>query len=145
MTLKGTGPFVLADDEKDMWDAPLESDDLQTAMLGRAPDGKGQHTPGAKLDAGKVRPALVLGGFARALWAVCEVGTHEAVKYTDNGWTEVEDEEDRYADAGLRHFLKASMGEEVDPDFECLHLAHEAWNALAKLDIHLRKNEPDKS
>ena len=31
------------------------------------PNGKSPHELGAKLDAGKIRPGLVLGGFARAL------------------------------------------------------------------------------
>ena len=103
------------------------------------PSGKAQHEPGAKMDAGKVRPGLVLGGFARALWAVCEVGTEGAAKYTDNGWQEVEKGEERYTDAGLRHFLMKAMGEEIDPDFDLLHMAHEAWNSLAKLELKLRE------
>ena len=106
----------------------------------RDPSGKDQHQSGAKLDGGKIRPGLVLGGFARALWAVSEIGTFGAAKYTDNGWMEVPNGQARYDDAGMRHWLKDKMGQQIDPDSEKTHLAHEAWNALAKLDLHLRAN-----
>jgi hypothetical protein len=109
------------------------------------PNGKDLHTTGAKADAGKNRASMVLAGFARALWAVCEVGTFGAIKYTDNGWTEVPGGKDRYADAMMRHWLKGHMGETHDPDSELEHLAHEAWNALAKLDLHLREQERKKA
>lgn len=105
------------------------------------PTGREQHQPGAKLDAGKPRPALVLGGFARALLAVTAVGTFGAAKYTDNGWTSVPNGEERYDDANLRHWLKEKTGEAVDPDSELEHAAHAAWNALARLDLMLRKRE----
>jgi hypothetical protein len=105
------------------------------------PNGKDLHTAGAKADAGKNRAGMVLGGFARALWAVCEVGTFGAFKYTDNGWTQVPGAQDRYDDAMMRHWLKNHMGETYDSDSELKHLAHEAWNALAKLDLHLREQE----
>ncbi len=105
------------------------------------PTGKSPHEPGAKLDAGKVRPALVLGGFARALLAVSRIGTYGAVKYTDNGWIEVPDGESRYDDAKMRHWLTEKTGVEFDPDSEEEHAAHEAWNALARLDLILRRKE----
>ncbi len=108
------------------------------------PNGLEPHDPGAKLDAGKIRPALVLGSFARALWAVSEIGTAGAKKYSDDGWTRVLGGEERYADAELRHLLKRCMGEEIDEDSGSLHLAHEAWNALAKLELCLRRKEDEK-
>jgi len=105
------------------------------------PNGRGAHTPGAKLDAGKVRPALVLGGFARALLAVAKVGTYGATKYTENGWMQVPNGEARYDDAKLRHWLIEKTGVECDFETQYLHAAHEAWNALARLDLLIRKNE----
>jgi hypothetical protein len=107
----------------------------------RDPLGKDPHTPGAKLDAGKLRPGLVLGGFARALKEVIKVGTYGANKYTDNGWMEVPNGIQRYEEAKLRHWLAQQMGEECDPDTGILHAAHEAWNALARLDLILREKE----
>ena len=107
------------------------------------PLGKTAHQPGAKLDAGKPRPALVLGGFARALMEVVKVGTYGAVKYTDNGWMEVPNGDNRYDDAALRHWLTEKIGKPMDTDTELDHAAHQAWNALARLDLILRKREQD--
>lgn len=104
------------------------------------PDGIDQHAPGAKLDAGKLRPALVLGGFANALLAVTKVGTDGAAKYTDNGWREVANGYKRYSDAEGRHRLYREAGETHDKLSGSLHLAHEAWNALAKLELYLMEN-----
>jgi hypothetical protein len=108
------------------------------------PNGKNLNEPGAKGDAGKVRPALVLGGFARALLAVAQIGTDGAKKYTENGWVSVPNGIDRYDDAKMRHWLKEKAGQELDPDTECLHAAHEAWGALARLDLMLREKESKK-
>lgn len=105
------------------------------------PNGRAANAPGAKLDAGKVMPSLIIEGMARAIWAVSEVATFGANKYTKDGWVEVPDGQARYADAGYRHILKRAKGELVDPDSEKLHLAHEAWNALAKLDLYIREQE----
>ena len=110
--------------------APLESD----------PNGKNPNEAGAKLDAGKNRLGLVLCGFARALQEVGRVGTYGANKYTDNGWMEVPDGERRYTDAMLRHLMREATGEELDPDTGLHHAAHAAWNALARLDLALRKS-----
>lgn len=105
------------------------------------PNGLDAHAPGAKLDAGKLRPALVLGGFARALIAVSKVGTYGATKYTDNGWMEVPNGLERYDDANLRHWLDEKRGITCDPDTNLLHASHTAWNALARLDLMIREQE----
>lgn len=107
----------------------------------RDPNGLDPHAPGAKLDAGKPRPELIMRGFARALSAVAEVATFGANKYTDDGWQEVPEAERRYTDALYRHLLKHHRGEEDDPDSGLSHLAHAAWNALAILELRLRKTE----
>lgn len=102
------------------------------------PHGIDQHQPGAKLDQGKIKAALVLGDFANALWAVCEIGTFGANKYTAHGWLSVPEGQERYDDAKMRHWLKDKMGENLDPDSNLNHLAHEAWNALARLELKIR-------
>ena len=102
------------------------------------PNGIDQHDSGAKLDAGKPMDGRLLGMFGNALLSVSEVGTFGANKYTEGGWQHVDDGFKRYDDAGMRHFLKRGMGEEFDADSELPHLAHEAWNALAKLELYLR-------
>lgn len=110
-------------------------------MSERDPSGKDPHESGAKLDDGKLLPDLVLGDFARALTAVVEVGTFGARKYSRSGWINVPDGINRYAEAKQRHWLKEKTGEAYDPDSGLLHAAHEAWNALARLDLMLRERE----
>lgn len=99
------------------------------------PNGIDAHAPGAKLDAGKLRPHLVLGGFANALEQIVKVGTDGAAKYSDDGWKEVKDGEGRYMDALGRHLLALQRGETHDPLSGSPHLAHVAWNALAVLEL----------
>ncbi len=110
-------------------------------MTEHDPTGRNQHEPGAKLDAGKPRPALVLGGFSRALRAVTEVGTFGAAKYTDNGWRTVPDGPQRYTDAMLRHWLADPGGLSPDHDSGLAHAAHLTWNALARLELMLTEEE----
>lgn len=105
------------------------------------PNGLDQHQPGAKLDDGKNRLGLVLGGFSKALQEVGKVGTYGANKYTDNGWKSVPNGVERYTDAMYRHLLNEAIGERFDKDTGLLHAAHTAWNALAKLDLMLRKSD----
>ena len=101
------------------------------------PNGMAQHTPGAKLDAGKPLPNLVLGAFASALAAVTDVGTYGAQKYTPRGWQYVPDGVERYSEALMRHWLAEQQGEAVDAQTGLLHAAHLAWNALARLSLML--------
>ena len=103
------------------------------------PHGVDPHSPGAKCDGGKVQAGLVLGGFAKALLAVAEVGTYGARKYTPDGWRMVLGGKQRYTDAMYRHLLHEASGEMRDQDTELLHAAHAAWNALARLHFILEE------
>ena len=103
------------------------------------PSGLKQHEPGAKLDQGKIRAGLVLKGFSHALKSVSAVGTFGANKYSDNGWMDVENGINRYTDAMLRHMLEEFSVHDHDEETELLHAAHTAWNALAILELKLRK------
>ena len=107
----------------------------------RDPHGRAAHQAGSKLDANKTRAGLVIGGFARALLAVSEVGTFGARKYTPHGWVEVPDGAERYADAMHRHLLAEATGDVLDEDSGLMHAAHAAWCALARLDLLLRAQE----
>jgi hypothetical protein len=99
------------------------------------------HTPGVKLDAGKLRASLVIDDMARALLAVSDVATYGAAKYSPHGWVSVPDGIERYTDAMYRHLLAAAAGERTDPETGLSHAAHAAWNALARLDLMLREAE----
>lgn len=105
------------------------------------PHGKDPHEKGAKLDAGKVRPHLVISGFSRALLEVGKVGTYGANKYTDNGWMEVPNGVSRYSEALMRHYLAETAEGSHDKDTGLLHAAHAAWNALARLELMLREQK----
>jgi hypothetical protein len=111
---------------------PIKSRSVELDPTGRAPTD-----PGAKLDAGKVRPDLVLDGFSLALLEVAKVATYGATKYSENGWQEVPDGVKRYRAAGDRHRLYRTA-QPLDPDTHLAHLAHEAWNRLAELELALR-------
>ena len=101
------------------------------------PTGLDAHAPGAKLDDGKVRADLMLDGFGLALLEVAKVSTYGAQKYSEHGWRAVQDGVKRYRAAGDRHRLRRYL-EETYPDTRLLHLAHEAWNRLAELEMVLR-------
>lgn len=109
-------------------------------MKEKDPNGIEFNQPGAKGDAGKPRISLIINGFPRALWAIAEVATYGAHKYSDGGWQSVPNGQERYFDAGLRHMLLKAMGEEKDSDSGLLHLQQKAWNALAELELYLREN-----
>lgn len=101
------------------------------------PNGLAAHEPGAKLDLGKPMMDLTLDGFSRALLAVAQVSTYGAKKYSPNGWKAVPNGKQRYRSAGDRHRL--FRGHEVlDPESKLTHLAHEAWNRLAELELYLQ-------
>jgi hypothetical protein len=105
------------------------------------PSGKDAHSAGSKLDAGKLMADLVIGDFSNALTAVAEVGTFGAMKYTPKGWETVPNGAQRYADAGIRHYLKRKSGELIDADSGLLHKAHEAWNHLAELELMIKESK----
>ncbi len=117
--------------EKDFCDFCLEDQTTQIENIE-------QHRPGVKADKGKVRMHLITGGMARAITEVAKVGTFGANKYSDGGWVFVPDGFNRYEDAQQRHAALRHMNEEFDSESGLLHLSHEAWNALAKLDLYLR-------
>lgn len=108
------------------------------------PNGIHQHSPGAKLDSGKLRPSLILDSMSRAIEGVVRVGTFGANKYSDGGWLEVDNGINRYRDAQLRHESKRSQGELVDPDSGLPHDYHIAWNILAQVELKARRGDYDK-
>lgn len=94
---------------------------------------------GMKFDAGKPMAGLMVSDFANALLAVSEVTTFGAKKYAPRTWMTVPNARDRYNDALHRHLLMAAAGEKQDQESKLLHAAHVAWNALALLELEIRK------
>lgn len=111
------------------------------------PSGKDPHTAGAKLDAGKIDPSLILEGMPRALMEVAKVGTYGAVKYSRHGWLAVPMGITRYTAALDRHRLKEKIEGKFDLDAKrddgvaVRHAAQLAWNALARLELMLIEEE----
>lgn len=92
---------------------------------------------GHKYDKGK--PPIwkgLLAYFPRALQSVAEVSAVGAAKYAWNDWLNVPDGHGRYTDALGRHLLQESITA-IDDETGCLHAAHIAWNALARLELML--------
>lgn len=104
------------------------------------PQGTDQHSPGAKLDAGKPDMSL-LADFGMALREVARVGTFGANKYTRGGWQTVPEGFNRYSAAMLRHYFAERYGD-LDDESGLLHAAQTAWNALARLELKLRSTAP---
>jgi len=96
------------------------------------------HVPGAKDDVGKPPVDLLYSSFPRALLELARVAGDGAKKYTKDGWLHVEDGEHRYASAAGRHALKRWIDGEKDLESGHWHLAHQAWNILAVLELKLR-------
>lgn len=106
------------------------------------PNGRSAHEAGSKLDAGK--PPIMRGVvqyFPRALEAVATVSEYGARKYTWGGWESVPDGVARYSDAMGRHIVDETIDGPIDPETGLLHAAQTAWNALARLELMLRKNQ----
>lgn len=77
--------------------------------------------------------------FSRALTEISKLATFGAKKYKRSSWIEVNNGQERYTDAMLRHLLKEVI-ESKDPETEIEHDVAVAWNALARLELRLRGN-----
>ena len=82
---------------------------------------------GRKDDKDKNRLDLIEPAFIEG---VGEVLTHGAQKYSANSWQNVEDAENRYYAALLRHILAWRAGEAVDKESGLSHLKHAACNLM---------------
>lgn len=94
---------------------------------------------GIKYDEGKPRLAEMLIDFRIPLTAVCRVWEFGANKYEKSNWKKVDNAIDRYTNAMLRHLI-AEDSKMTDDESRCLHAAHVAWNALARLHFILTQD-----
>ena len=85
------------------------------------------NNPGRKNDQGKNRLDLIEPQFIEG---VGEVLTFGAEKYEPNNWQNVEDPEDRYYAAALRHLMAYRKGEATDEESGLSHLKHAATNLM---------------
>jgi hypothetical protein len=97
-------------------------------------------TKDMKFDGGKVLAAIPFQDFPLAIRELVQVCTFGAQKYDRSSWSTVPNAEVRYEDALARHFL-AQYTENLDQESGLYHKAHLAWNALATLEMELRKLE----
>ncbi len=103
---------------------------------------KGQEgADGMKYDNGKLLAAIPFQDFPLALKAVAEISTYGAKKYKRSSWKTVPNAEERYWDAGMRHFLELQINglNSKDEESGLLHYAHYAWNVLATLQLLLER------
>lgn len=91
-----------------------------------------------KKDAGKLLAAIPFEDFPLALRELLGVCTFGAEKYSRSSWRKVDDRTTRYNDARARHFI-SSHTEDLDEESGFHHLAHEAWNCLALLQLKLEE------
>lgn len=70
---------------------------------------------------------------------IVEVYDFGAQKYAPNSWKGLENGEERYRAALMRHLTAHFKGELRDEESGLLHAAHLAWNAIAMLYFAIEK------
>lgn len=96
---------------------------------------------GIKYDKGKPRVAEMVKDFGPSILEVAKVWAFGADKYEKSNWKLVDNAEDRYTNALLRHLI-AEEDNPIDSESGLLHATHVAWNALARLWFILQENKP---
>lgn len=86
-----------------------------------------QFTAGRKDDQEKNRLDLIEPEFIEGVGKVLTFG---ADKYEPNNWQKVEDAENRYYAAAMRHLMAWRKGEKTDPESGISHLDHIACNIM---------------
>jgi hypothetical protein len=89
---------------------------------------------GKKYDSDKPRADLLP---PLALIEVAKVLTYGASKYGPDNWKKLDNLQNRYTGAALRHLLAHMSDEEVDEETELDHIAHAICCLLFKLEAKL--------
>lgn len=100
------------------------------------PQGLGQ-----KHDSGKPEPVLLMGACGDAIDSLIAVLTYGARKYSPDNWKRVEELENRYLNAALRH-LNADRRTPTDPESGLPHLAHAIVSLIFILQNRLDRADP---
>jgi hypothetical protein len=96
---------------------------------------------GKKFDSEKPRTYLLP---PKALLAVSEVLTIGAQKYDEENWRKLENLQNRYTGASLRHIFSHMDGEALDPETGSSHLAHAICCLLFKLEIEIEETKKER-
>ena len=79
--------------------------------------------------------------------SIIEIGkvlTYGAEKYDAENWRKVDDLQNRYTSAALRHIFAHIDGEKLDEETGLSHLAHAMCCLLFKLEIELEQKSKEK-
>lgn len=92
---------------------------------------------------GKVRMDLVMQDMPRAIEALARVMTWalDSKVYKESDWLHVPDAIAKYSGGMHRHDNKEKRGQEFDEESGLEHAIHTAWNAMARVELILRKKE----
>jgi hypothetical protein len=93
---------------------------------------------GKKYDGEKPRLYLLP---PRTLVEVGKVLTFGAAKYDEHNWKKLDNLQNRYTGAALRHIFAHMEGEELDPETGLDHLAHALCCLMFKLEAKLENGE----
>ena len=95
---------------------------------------------GKKYDGEKPRMYLLP---PKALTEIAKVLTFGANKYDENNWKKLDNLQNRYTGAALRHIFAHMDGEELDPETGLDHLAHAMCCLLFKLEAKLNETSKE--
>ena len=74
---------------------------------------------------------------------VSRVLTIGAEKYDEQNWRKLDNLQNRYTGATLRHLFAHMDGEKLDPETNLSHIAHAVCCLLFKLEIEVEKTEKE--
>lgn len=113
---------------------------MEEKMINIAPSGEfPKFVPeGRKYDGEKPKMYLLP---PKALLEVSKVLTFGAAKYDEHNWKKLDNLQNRYTGAALRHIFAHMAGEELDPETGLDHLAHALCCLMFKLEAKLENGE----
>ena len=103
---------------------------------------KGEEMKANRKNSGKPELTYVL-TFPMALREFAKVCMYGGEKYDRGNYLKGGKPLSEYSDCLLRHLTSWLEGEDIDPESNCHHLGHVAWNALALTQFTLSGNSID--
>ena len=96
------------------------------------------YNTGSKHDEHKARMSLIP---PKALLEVGMVLTEGAEKYGDRNWKKLDNLQERYTSAALRHMMAHMAGETYDEETNLSHLAHAICCLMFKLEVEIEEGD----